>query len=145
MDVDFDRNGLEIIAEDQCWQILDAHLFGRLVVCMSGRPEVFPLNYVVDHSNGSESLVFLTNPGTKVAGVLLGSQVAFEVDGADPLFRSGWSVVVRGVAVEVQDEAELREVKRLVLRPWGPGPKHTYLRLVPESATGRRIPAMNRK
>lgn len=144
MVVDFDRNGLEIIAEDQCWQILDAHHLGRLVVCVAGRPEVFPLNYVVDHSGGSESIVFLTNPGTKVAGALLGSQVAFEIDGADPLFHTGWSVVVHGAAVEVKGTAELLEVEQLLLRPWGPAPKHIYLRLVPESATGRRIPATHR-
>ncbi len=139
--MEVDRNGLEVIGSSECWQILAAQHLGRLAVCVADRPEVFPLNFVVDHSGETRTLVFLTNPGTKVTGAVLGTGVTFEVDGADPMFHTGWSVVVHGRATEVSGTEEQVAAERLALRPWGPAPKHTYLRLFPESVTGRRIPA----
>lgn len=139
-----DRHGLEVIESSECWQILASQHVGRLAVCVSDRPEVFPLNFVVDHSGHTRTLVFLTNPGTKVSGAVLGSSVTFEVDGADPLFHTGWSVVVHGRATPLERTEDLIAAERLALRPWGPAPKHTYLRLLPDSVTGRRIPAPQR-
>lgn len=135
-----DRNGLEIIEVDDCWQLLEAHHIGRLAVCIAGRPEIFPLNFVVDRDrDGRPSLVFLTSPGTKLAGAVLGASAVFEIDSADPMFHTGWSVVVHGEATEIDTTDELEAVASLPLRPWGPGAKRNYVRLVPTEVGGRRI------
>jgi uncharacterized protein len=68
-----------------------------------------------------------------------GSRVAFEIDGADETARTGWSVVVRGEAVEVTDPAELARLRKLPLDPWAPGAKTHYVRVLPAVLTGRRI------
>jgi len=133
--VQLDRNGLGILDEEECWQLLAAHHVGRLAVCIAGVPEIFPLNFVVD----SRTLVVLTSPGTKLAGAVLGGRVAFEIDAADPLFHTGWSVVLHGSAEEIEDLEELMAVQQLPLRPWGPLPKSNWVRITPSTITGRRI------
>lgn len=137
--VAFDRNGLEIIEERDCWLLLQAAHIGRLGVCVGGRSEIFPINFVVDGADDHRSIVFLTSPGSKLAGAVLGGQVAFEVDAADPLFHTGWSVVVHGDAAEIERMDDLLAAEELALRPWGPTEKHNYVRITPTSVTGRRI------
>jgi len=61
-----------------------------------------------------------------------GSQVAFEIDWADTAAYTGWSVLVRGEAIEVTGPAELARLRKLLLDPWAPDAK-TYPR------RGRRL------
>jgi hypothetical protein len=130
-----DRNGLEVLTEEECWSFLDAHHIGRLAVSVANEPEIFPVNYVVH----DRCILFLTAEGTKLAGAILGTSVAFEIDAADPLFHTGWSVIVRGTAEEVDHLDDLVVVEDLPLQPWGPGAKHRYVRIRPVLVTGRRI------
>jgi nitroimidazol reductase NimA-like FMN-containing flavoprotein (pyridoxamine 5'-phosphate oxidase superfamily) len=117
--VALDRNGLEIIGEDDCWLLLGSQH--------------------VDDDDGAPSLVFLSAPGSKLAGALLGTAVCFEIDAADPLFHTGWSVVAHGRAAEVDTLDELVRVEELPLRPWGPSEKRNYVRITVDEVTGRRI------
>jgi nitroimidazol reductase NimA-like FMN-containing flavoprotein (pyridoxamine 5'-phosphate oxidase superfamily) len=137
VDRTFDRSGLEVLSEEECWRFLESHHIGRLAVAIAGEPEVFPVNYVVD----DRTIVFLTAEGTKLAAALLGRAVAMEIDAADPMFHTGWSVVVRAHAHEIERLDDLMAAQDLPLRPWGPGDKRRYVRLVPTAVTGRRIVA----
>lgn len=135
-----DRNGLEIIEEADCWVLLGAHHIGRLAVCLGGRPEIFPVNYVIDRDEaGTPSLVFLSAPGAKLAGAVLGTAVSFEIDAADPLFHTGWSVLAQGTAEEIETMDELTRAEELPLRPWGPIEKRNYVRVTVTTISGRRI------
>ena len=59
MDVDF--AGLEEeLAEETCWDNLRTRRVGRLAVSVSNRPDVFPVNYVVD----GKAIVVQTAPGS---------------------------------------------------------------------------------
>ena len=98
-------------------------------------PIVLPVNFVLDR----HTVVFRTGEGTKLDAASRGPRVAFEVDGTDAPTRTGWSVVVRGEAVEVTDPAELARLRKLPLHPWAPGAKHRYVRVLPAVLTGRRI------
>jgi nitroimidazol reductase NimA-like FMN-containing flavoprotein (pyridoxamine 5'-phosphate oxidase superfamily) len=98
---------------------------------------VFPVNFVLDR----HMVVFRTDEGTKLDTACRGSRVAFEVDGTDAADRTGWSVVIRGEAVEVTDPAELARLRKLPLDPWAPGAKTHYVRILPAVLTGRRISA----
>lgn len=130
-----DRHGLEVLDETTCWQLLETHYVGRLAVSIANQPEIFPVNYVVD----GRTLVFLTGEGTKLAAAVLGAGVAFEIDGADPLFHTGWSVLVRGRAREVEALDELMVVEELPLAAWGPADKRRWVRVEPLTVSGRRI------
>lgn len=61
--------------------------------------------------------------------------VSFQVDEIDPFHRTGWSVLVSGVA----SEAAPADVAHLFVEPWAPGEKDHWVRLVPATVTGRRI------
>ena len=58
---------------------------GRFAIAIANHPDIFPINYVVDHG----TVVFRTAEGTKLAGAVLGTGVAFEVDGLDTQAKRG--------------------------------------------------------
>lgn len=107
---------------------------GRLAVWVSDHPEIFPINYKVDHG----SLVFRTGAGTKLAAAL-GKMVAFEVDGTAPNGGIAWSVVLKGSAATLPRTPELLAHIEQLLFPWETGRKDHSLRISPESVTGRRF------
>ncbi len=121
--------------EVECWHLLQLTTVGRLAVSIRNRPDIFPVNYAVD--NGT--VVINTAPGTKLAAAVLGRAVAFEVDGLDPISRAGWSVVLKGSAAEVSTLDDLLAVESLGIDTWAESEKRRYLRLTPDSITGRRI------
>ncbi|MFV2040286.1 MAG: pyridoxamine 5'-phosphate oxidase family protein [Acidimicrobiales bacterium] len=129
---------LSEIEPEECWKLLRLTTVGRLAVSVRNRPDIFPVNYAVD-DKGDMSIVINTAPGTKLAAAVLGRGVAFEVDVLDPITRSGWSVVLKGPALEVEELPDLLEVEALELETWSSADKSRYLRLVPNSVTGRRI------
>jgi nitroimidazol reductase NimA-like FMN-containing flavoprotein (pyridoxamine 5'-phosphate oxidase superfamily) len=98
---------------------------------------VFPVNFVLDR----HTVVFRTEPGTKLHAAGRGGRVCFEADGTDEAARTGWSVVVRGEITEVTDPDELARLRELPLRPWAPGARDHYARILPAALTGRRITA----
>jgi len=127
---------METLTEEQCWKLLAAKTVGRLAVSIANEPDIFPVNYEIDQ----ESVVIRTAAGLKLAAATLGSAVAFEVDGLDEAAHAGWSVVIRGVAVEVDGVEEILEAKDLNVEPWIEGTKNRYFRITPTQVTGRRIP-----
>jgi uncharacterized protein len=129
------RTGLEELGELECLLLLGRHTVGRLAVTHEGRPGVFPVSFRRDGA----TIVFRSDEGTKLDAIGDGAVVAFEVDKLDDRTRSGWSVVVTGPAVEVTDREELEAVRRMRLEPWAPGAKARYVRIVPETISGRRI------
>ena len=108
---------------------------GRVAVVDDLGPVVFPVNFVLDR----HTVVFRTEEGTKLHAASGGGKVCFEADGTDEAARTGWSVIVRGEITEVTDPAELARLRGLPLRPWAPGARDRYVRILPAVLTGRRI------
>ncbi|MEZ5230613.1 MAG: pyridoxamine 5'-phosphate oxidase family protein [Acidimicrobiales bacterium] len=77
---------------------------------------------------------------TKLAAALLGTAVAFEVDGLDADRHTGWSIVVHGRAEEVSGVEELLEAEDLGIKTWANRDKSRFVRIHPTEVTGRRIP-----
>ena len=123
------------LTKQECFELLAGQQLGRVVLVDDRGPLALPVNFVVDQ----HSVLFRTDEGTKLAVASRGARVAFEIDAIDAATRTGWSVLVRGEAVEVTDPAELARVRRLPLSPWAPGPKDRYVRILPAALTGRRI------
>lgn len=122
-----------------CWALLHAQQVGRLAVVVAERPEIFPVNYVVDHG----TVVFRTAAGTKLAGSA-DRDVAFEADGYEPESGDAWSVVVKGRAQEISRGYEVLDTVDLPLFPWHAAPKQRFIRIVPDEVTGRRFPVVDR-
>jgi len=123
-----------ILTEAECWAELAAHTVARLAVDIAGRPDIFPINYLVDDG----TLVFRSGAGTKLAGAVLGEHVAVEIDGIDESDRSVWSVVVKGQAAEIARMEERFEAEDLPLYPWLTSDKPNFVRITPDLVTGRR-------
>lgn len=126
---------IDVLTHEQCWALLRCQIVGRLGIAIMNHPDIFPVNYVVDHG----SIVFRTDEGTKLAASLLGTAVAFETDHYDPAAGVAWSVVAKGEAVEIQGLFELFDAADLPLFPWQIAPKHRFVRITPEELTGRRF------
>ena len=109
-----DRFGMTVLELDKCWQLLRHAQVGRLAVSIRDHPDLFPINYVVDHG----TIVFRTAEGTKLAAAVLGRAVAFEIDGYDPDVGEAWSVVIKGRAVEIERMQDLFDALELPLFPW---------------------------
>ena len=126
------------LTKSECFGLLAHEHLGRVAVVDDRGPVVFPVNFVLDR----HMVVFRTGTGTKLDAACRGSRVAFEIDGTDAAAHTGWSVVIRGEAVEVTDPAELARLRKLLLDPWAPGAKAHYLRILPAALTGRQISAV---
>lgn len=126
------------LSREECLQLLASHSFGRLGVSMGNRaPVIRPVNYLFDRA--SQSVVFRTAEGSKFHALLRAAEAAFEIDGIDEDSRTGWSVVIRGIADELRDWSIVRRLDRLGLEPWAPGPKPHWMHIRAWTVSGRRI------
>lgn len=129
-----ETSDIEVLPTNQCWELLRESVVGRLAVIVDGRPDIFPVNPVVDHG----TIVFRTSAGTKLAAAK-GRDVAFEVDGYDVGTAQAWSVVVKGRAHEISEVDEILRSLRLPVLPWSPGRKPRFVRIETAEVTGRRF------
>jgi hypothetical protein len=125
----------EVLATHECWRLLRSVSVGRLAVWVNDHPDIFPINYKVDHG----TLVFRTGAGTKLSAALAEMPVALEADGVDADAGVAWSVVVKGQAAAVERTQELLDTVGLLLFPWETGRKDHFIRIVPDTLSGRRF------
>ncbi|MCH9735656.1 MAG: pyridoxamine 5'-phosphate oxidase family protein, partial [Actinomycetia bacterium] len=121
------------LTEAESWNLLSGVSLGRLVTTVNGWTEIFPVNFVVQR----HTLLFRTAEGTKLLTSVLNEHVLFEADDHD--VSGGWSVVLRGTAQALSTSAEVEEARRAGLYPWVATQKLRFVRVTPESLTGRRF------
>lgn len=120
----------------ECLQLLGSSRFGRIAVAMpDGTPVIRPVNYLFDAP--SQSVVFRTEPGSKLHALLASRSAAFEIDGIDARSESGWSVIISGVAEEVTAPGDLNRLIGVDGRPWGPATHGRLMRIRAFTVTGR--------
>ena len=79
-----------VMTTEECWEMLRTHEFGRLAFHLGGEVHLAPVNYAVDH----DTLLFRTAEGSKLLGVEMNPDVAFEIDEFDD--EHARSVILRG-------------------------------------------------
>ena len=126
---------MEILDVAECLYLLRSAQVGRLGIAIMNVPDIFPVNFVVD----DDTVVFRTAEGTKFAAAILGTAVAFEVDGYDPKVGEAWSVVAKGPAIELGSMTDLFAAEDLPLFPWHGSSKPHFLRIEASEVTGRRF------
>jgi nitroimidazol reductase NimA-like FMN-containing flavoprotein (pyridoxamine 5'-phosphate oxidase superfamily) len=135
------RDAVLTIEREECLHLLATRTFGRLAVGLGdGAPVIRPVNYAFDEP--SQSVVFRTGDGTKFHALVRGGRdAAFEIDEHDPQLRTGWSVIIVGVASEVTSPSEIVRLERLGVQPYAPAGKHHWVQIRARTVTGRRIVA----
>ena len=106
-----------------------------MVVNVDSVPAAFPVNFALL----DDDIVFRTGSGTKLSAALEGAMVGFQVDRIDPVFESGWSVLIQGRSAVMTEEDELLQARRLHLRTWAPGERPHFVRIRSEAVSGRRF------
>ncbi|HEX5143923.1 MAG TPA: pyridoxamine 5'-phosphate oxidase family protein [Mycobacterium sp.] len=122
-----------VLDDDQSWDLLSGVHLGRLVTVLNGRPEIFPVNYVVQR----RTILIRTAEGTKLFGAVMNDQVLFEAD--DHNVADGWSVIVRGTAEVLFGADAIQDAERAGLYPWIATRKLRFVRITAKELSGRRF------
>lgn len=115
----------------ECLDLLASKRLGRVAFMQDG-PVILPVDYVVDR----DSIIIRTSPYGYLGRHLRRCESAIGVDEIDERTSDGWSVLVRGPAVDLPGQ-EARDLQQRP-RSWADGMQSLYLRIEPRVVTGRR-------
>jgi uncharacterized protein len=128
---------LDVLTRLECENRLGRSQIGRIGAVVDGRAEIVPVNYVYD---GRSGCVLVPVRSERLRHLVLSlPTVAFEVDRFDPEGPTGWSVVVLGRAELVVDTDAWDRAVRSIPPPWAASEGAGWIRIVPESVTGRLL------
>jgi hypothetical protein len=114
-----------------CITLITTQRVGRLVTADIASPVI-----VVNYTICGGDIVVRCDQGSSAAATA-GTAVAFEIDVLDERTRSGWSVIVRGVARDVTATHGTGESVDVVT--WAPGPKSRWIAIEITDVTGRLL------
>jgi len=132
-----DTKPLTTLSEAESIELLGTQEVGRLVYTRRALPAVTPVNFALH----DDAVWIWTASSSSMWQAVRGAVVAFEADELDAASRSGWSVVVVGVAELVSDPARLERARELGPEPWVGGRKEYLLRIPLKLVSGRRVQA----
>ena len=123
-----------VIDDDECIELLESTPIGRVAFVVDDEVLALPVNFKWYEN----SIVFRTLDGQKLAAAANEQNVCFEVDHWDAQSRSGWSVIVQGVAREVTNWAEEAQLDQIGLVPWAKAEwRPIWVRIEPSNISGR--------
>jgi len=129
------RPNLESLSADESKALVAPGGVGRFVFWDDRGPVALPVNYQMWDGD----IVFRTGSEAACLANLDEESVSFEVDHLDEALTEGWSVLLSGVSRVIVDPAELEQARSLGIGPWAGGDRDTFVRLIPQVVTGRRI------
>ncbi len=131
-----DHAGLTVLSLEECLRLVKSQPVGRIAFAQAGDIEIFPVNHcVVD-----DTIAFRTAAGSKLEAALAAAVVAFEVDSYTASRREGWSVVVKGRAELVTDDATLARLWASGLQPWAAATaRPDWIVIRADEISGRRL------
>jgi uncharacterized protein len=139
--MEIDRNGFEVLDRSECFRLLHDAGIGRIAVTSGSLPLVLPLSYAVD----GETIVVETGRGNLLESATAGAVVGFEVDNLHEHGHHGWTVMVTGVAREVQGSDEIQRLRPLLAAdPDADRGDERFVRISSELVTGRRTDRRDR-
>ncbi len=126
---------LEVLTQAECWAYIRPGGVGRFLYNADRGPVAVPVNYAML----GNAAIFRTDDRTAAAGAVSQQRVSFDVDQIDDALSEGWSVLLSGTATILTRPDDLRAAAELGIKPWPADGRNTYIRLVPDEVTGRRI------
>jgi nitroimidazol reductase NimA-like FMN-containing flavoprotein (pyridoxamine 5'-phosphate oxidase superfamily) len=122
------------LSQEQSLALLGRVQVGRAVFTVGALPAIVPVTFAVQEG----TVLICTACGSRLAETAAGNVVVFEADELDIASRTGWSVVITGIAEVVTDPTEQTQLRDVVMS-WAPGDRDTVIRLPIMLLTGRRI------
>lgn len=129
------RSALETLTADECRAWLARRAVGCFLFAADRGPVAIPVNYKML----GDDIVFRTDDHTAAAGAISQQRVSFHVDRFDEERREGCSVLVSGTAIILTRPEDINAAAGLGIEPWAGGDRDTYIRIMPDEITGRRI------
>jgi len=129
--MEFFEDLVQTMDQTEAWAFLGRHELGRIGFHIVEKVEVLPINYKVHGRN----IYFRTAEGSKLLGILLDSDVAFEVD--EWHGTKAASVVLHGNCRELTED--IAEDLRETIEPWIAVPKSHVMVIEPSTISGRRF------
>ncbi len=130
------------LPEEECWNLLQQAVVGRIVFNTGDGPIAIPVNFGVGQdNNGEKTVVFRTVSDAQIL-LHLGEKIAFEVDSVDPQAGSGWSVLIKGIASETAFEdlpGVIHNTHGKPPKPWAEGVHSAWLVVRANEITGRQL------
>ena len=123
---------MHVMHPEESWEFLRRHEFGRLAFHLLGEVHIAPVNY----ATRDETILFQTSEGSKLLGITMNSDVAFEVD--EITEEHATSVIVRGRARQLEG-GEKYVIEQIPLRPWVDSPKYSVVAVHADEISGRRF------
>lgn len=126
-----DHDPVKQLSTDECWDFLRAQEYGRLAFHLADEVHIVPINYAVDDDH---RIVFRTAEGSKLLGLTMNADVAFEIDEFnDDMARS---VILRGRAQQLEGR-DADATDQLPLRPWVDTAKFNIIAIEVDELSGR--------
>lgn len=126
-----DHGPVQQMSTDECWDFLGAQEFGRLAFHLADEVHIVPINYAVDDDR---RIVFRTAEGSKLLGLTMNADVAFEID--EFTEDAARSVILRGRAQQLEGRAA-DATDQLPLRPWVNTAKFNIIVIEVDEISGR--------
>jgi nitroimidazol reductase NimA-like FMN-containing flavoprotein (pyridoxamine 5'-phosphate oxidase superfamily) len=134
-----DPRWLRELPTGEAMRLLSSVPIGRIAFTSRALPAV----RVVNHLVADGQVIIRSHDGSAIvsaANAARGTVVAFEADQIDPVSRTGWSVVVTGIAWLVADAERIARYEQ-VLRPWVTGDMNQMISIDPQLVTGLELVA----
>ena len=125
--------GLYELDRPTCLALLRTQHVGRLIV-----DGATPVVRVVNYTAFEQTIMFRSDPGPQI-DTIIDQPVVFEADMVDERTRSGWSVVVRGIARDESEHLAGFGLSGANVDPWAPGPKSRWIGIAIDAVTGRLL------
>ena len=134
-----DHTGLRVMGLDECLRRVASIPVGRFAFLLDAEISVLPVVHIVD----GVDVCFRTSGNAKTETAVGHDRVAYQVDSWDASARTGWSVLIQGVAELVHDDHEIARFESAADEPWvlppGPGGRHRWIRVRAASVSGRAL------
>jgi hypothetical protein len=127
--------GAEQLQRAEALRLLASVDLGRVVFHMQALPAIRPVNHLVDDG----IIIIRCRLTSALSAAVRNSEVvvAYEADALDSRTRTGWSVVVTGLARTVTDPGLIADYEQR-LHPWV-NHADTVVAIEPEIVTGLRV------
>jgi nitroimidazol reductase NimA-like FMN-containing flavoprotein (pyridoxamine 5'-phosphate oxidase superfamily) len=124
------------LTHEECLRALSKGSVGRVAITAQALPAIVPVNYTLD----GRAIVFRTQTDGMLARACDGNVVAFEVDQLAHDGRTGWSVLVIGVAALLSGSDALRALQLNLASAAGED-RDQFVSIATGRISGRRIGA----